>query len=358
MALTPLDLEKFELRTGFRGYVREDVERLRYETLRSVEDYLARINALQTRVGELERDLQQYRANEDLLKSSVVLVQKTSDELITAARQRAELIVREAEAEGEVIRRRLADIRNDREQFEYAFHGLLSGFLHRLEQGNPALTPAPAAAPKALPTPDTANDYENTPLTPNRLAGMPEANAPVGMEQPTQPLKSSYVSAGFTVEQPQAAYQPQAVHQPQAPTTAPRMPSPSQPAGMAAAGNERDHDIDGFSAALDSAPVQPSPPRISAIEHGRLYSIQETEPALAPAAAMPAAFSMPEAVPEPAQGEPHGAGPQVAELPAAETPAAEPQVTEPLAAETAPPAAAVERPRFSWPEPPAAEDKP
>lgn len=259
MALTPLDIEKFELRTGFRGYAREDVERFRYEALRSVEDYLARISALQARVGELERDLQQYRANEDLLKSSVVLAQKTSDELITAARQRAELIVREAEAEGEVIRRRLADIRNEREQFEYAFHGLLSGFLHRLEQGNPSLKPEP---PAALPSPGEPRNAEPNPGHVTQV-DQPKQDMPSQETVPIASTPSEYTFGSFTLEERPAS----------APRPAPVMPGRS--AGTPAPVNERDHDINDFSAALDSAPVQPSPPRVNAREHGGLPLTEE-----------------------------------------------------------------------------------
>ncbi len=274
MALTPLDIEKLDLRLGFRGYVREDVERFRYDVLRSVEDYLARIAALQARVGELERDLQQYRANEDLLKSSVVLAQKTSDELITAARQRADLIIREAEAEGETIRRRLADIRNEREQFEYAFHGLLSGFLHRLEQGNPELRPAPQIQPAALASrSETRTDHDSVSYTNRLVDGAVTASDVDMIGQPTQDTASSR-DAGFTVLPSQAAASPaQQVF-------APAMPS--RGAGAAAVTGDRDADIDSFSAALDSAPVKPGPPRISAREHGG--SPLETREASPPAA--------------------------------------------------------------------------
>lgn len=263
MTLTPLDIEKLELRTGFRGYAREDVERFRYDVLRSVEDYLARIGALQARVSELERDLQQYRANEDLLKSSVVLAQRTSDELITAARQRADLIIREAEAEGEVIRRRLTDIRNEREQFEYAFHGLLSGFLHRLEQGNPELKPVQKTQPAALSPRGESSPKEDTATYSNQLVGdqAAEQHNPF-QDEPGSEAAGSH-DLGFTIVQPKpVAAQPEASPRPAAPAM------PSRAAGTTAPANERDADINSFSAALDSAKVRPGPPRVSAREHG------------------------------------------------------------------------------------------
>ena len=279
MTLTPLDIEKLELRTGFRGYNREDVERFRYEVLRTVEDYLARIAALQARVGELERDLQQYHANEELLKSSVVLAQKTSDELIAAARQRAELIVREAGAEGEDIRRRLSDIRNEREQFEYAFHGLLSGFLHRLEQGNPSLKPGSVAAPAALGSGIQAKLEQDTSTATNQMVDNTETLGGKVREGIEAGAVGSAPVLSFTesVKQSEPVSEPQAA-QPGFGSTRPVAPAmPSRSAGDAAPANERDADIGNFAAVLDSAKVTPGPPRVSEREHGMPVAAQQEQ---------------------------------------------------------------------------------
>ena len=41
-----------------------------------------------------------------------------------------------------MLKQQFSQLRSQREQFEYAFHGLLTGFINRLEQGNPQLSGA------------------------------------------------------------------------------------------------------------------------------------------------------------------------------------------------------------------------
>lgn len=154
MSLSPLEIENIRFsRSMLGGYDRTEVERFLAQAARSIDEYVSRIDQLERQVAQLEADLQRYRENEDLLRSSVVHAQRGADELIAAARQRADAIKGEAELEAQKLRQSLSDIRNEREQFEYAFHGLLSGFIRRLEHGNPALG---GAAHSAVPSPALA----------------------------------------------------------------------------------------------------------------------------------------------------------------------------------------------------------
>jgi cell division initiation protein len=178
MPLTPLDVENARFRTALRGLDRGDVDHFRLEVIASLEEYTELLARLKGRVRELEGELARFRDNEETLKNSMVLAQRTSDELIAAAKLRAEAIVEQARAEAQAVRRGLAEVQTQREQFEFAFHGLLSGFLHRLEQGNPALTgqaQRPAAAvlqgmqdntPQHIPDPDLSIDMEDLTVEP------------------------------------------------------------------------------------------------------------------------------------------------------------------------------------------------
>lgn len=181
MALTPLDAEKYRFRSVLRGFARDEVERFRAEVIAALEGHITRSAELTARIGELESQLARYRESEELLKSSVVLAQRTCDELIAAAHKQADAIKQEARTEGEQIRHNLADLRAQREQFEYAFHGLLTGFTHRLEQGNPML--AAREQPAALGSqanPDTA-DRDEPP------AAEVEATVPADESAPRRP---------------------------------------------------------------------------------------------------------------------------------------------------------------------------
>jgi cell division initiation protein len=139
MTITPLDIENTKFRGSLGGYNRNEVDLLLAKVAQELEARLAQIEELQRKITQLEQSVATYRESEELLKNSVVLAQRTSDEIIAAAHQQADAILREAESSGRETTRRLGELKAEREQFEYAFHGLLAGFLHRLEQGNPAL---------------------------------------------------------------------------------------------------------------------------------------------------------------------------------------------------------------------------
>lgn len=143
MSLSPLEIENIQFTRSFLGgYDRNEVERFLAQVARSIDEYVSRIDQQQRQIQQLEAELQLHRENEDLLRSSVVHAQRSADELVAAARQRAETIKGEAALEADRLRHSLADLKNEREQFEFAFHGMLTGFIRRLEHNNPALLPA------------------------------------------------------------------------------------------------------------------------------------------------------------------------------------------------------------------------
>lgn len=265
--MTPLDIENLRFRTGFRGYNRDEVERFRADALAAVEDYIALAAQLSARVAALEAELSKYHDSEELLKNSVVLAQRTCDELIAAAHQRADAIERQARVGEDEIRRRLAELKSEREQFEYAFYGLLSGFMHRLEQTNPALAP-PAAAPALSAAGSPAAPTVEVSLPP--AAGNPGGvNAPGTQSQPSAPAlftPAAPASAPETQSQRPASplFSPPAAHAVPGYTQPRPFAAELRPAAAAApsapADRERDSDAQAFAQALASAPVaQPAP---------------------------------------------------------------------------------------------------
>jgi hypothetical protein len=253
VSLTPLELENLRLRLAFRGYHRDDVERFRSDALRAVEDYIAKLEQAQARIAALEAELSKYHGSEELLKSSVVLAQRTADELIAAAHQRADAIEHEARAGGEEVRRRIAELHSEREHFEYSFYGLLAGFMRRLEHGNPQLAaPSPPPVTAALqPPPPLIAVPSAAPV--GQSAGLPTATASVPQAPAPAPLLAEMLSERF-----------------QAPPTPP--PGPRQVVPPTAP-IERDADaaqFDALLAAVQAPPPAPWPPA-------------ESQPAPAPA---------------------------------------------------------------------------
>jgi|GEM_PF-2548758 len=244
MALTPLDAEKYRFRSVLRGYARDEVERFRAEVIAALEGHIARAAESAARVSELESQLARYRENEELLKSSVVLAQRTCDELIAAAHKQADAIKQEARTEGEQIRLSLADLRAQREQFEYAFHGLLTGFKHRLEQGNPML--ATREQPAALSSPPDREAAEQ--LAPPAA----EMDAPEPEDEPA-------------LQRPRATEPRPGIPDVPAPPLprVPGVPAVTRPPGATAGAvpaDDPDADIADFSAAVAQAAERPNEP--------------------------------------------------------------------------------------------------
>jgi cell division initiation protein len=144
--LTPVDIDNVRFRNALLGYDKREVEQFLVQVSRAIEEYLTREREAQLRLAEALREMQRYRENEDLIKNSMLLAQRTADELIAAAKEKAAAAQHGAELEIRQMQQQLARLRGDREQFEYAFHGLLSGFIRQLENSNPGLAGKPAKA--------------------------------------------------------------------------------------------------------------------------------------------------------------------------------------------------------------------
>jgi cell division initiation protein len=230
--LTPLDAEGVKFRNALSGYDRNDVEQFRDRVIQALEEHIAQTENLRLRIANLEEQLVRYHDSEELLKNSVVLAQRTADELIAAAHQRADSIVQAAQLEGESVRRSLSDLRSQREQFEYAFYGLLTGFKQRLEQGNPALAPIPspvhvAAEPRVAPPPQpsSAAGFSTERV---RASSVPQPQQPA-MASPISPQAPNMRDADVSsLSAALAAAQP-AVETAPAPAQAPWLESPTLP---------------------------------------------------------------------------------------------------------------------------------
>ncbi len=151
MGLTPLDAEKFEFQAGFRGYDRNQVEQFRAMVVQALEGHIHEAVQFKRRIEDLDEKLAGFKGNEDLIRNSMVLAQKTGEDVVANAREEAEMIKARAQADCQELRNELARLRAEREEFEYSFHGLLSGFLRRLEQANPRLGGAAADSQKEAP---------------------------------------------------------------------------------------------------------------------------------------------------------------------------------------------------------------
>lgn len=263
MPLTPLDAEKHSFRPALRGYDKLEVEQFRAGVMQALEEYIDAIGRLRVRIGELEAEIGRYRETEDLLKSSVLLAQKTSEEIIAAAKAQAEALLAQAHADGQELRRRYSQVEADRERFEHQFHALLTGYLRQLEARNPgllgALPPSQAHGSAAMaPSPPAAPPVTPPPPANAATGAVPEAPMPRDPPAAAQPAAAVEAAApgvlankrGSAFEAWQEPFSAEPHYERAAP---PQYAQPPAPPTAAADTGERDSDIAEFTRAIEKA---------------------------------------------------------------------------------------------------------
>lgn len=117
MRITPLDIRNHTFPRKWNGYDREEVEGF----LRMVaEDYEAALRAMEgarATIRQLEERVQDLQSNEGVLKKTLTTAQQLSEDLKHTAMREAEVMVGEAEIQGEKIleaaHRRAASLADD-----------------------------------------------------------------------------------------------------------------------------------------------------------------------------------------------------------------------------------------------------
>jgi cell division initiation protein len=142
--ITPVDLETTVFRRGFRGYNVGEVQEF---MLRITHDYehLYRENIeLKEQIETLQNQLGKYREMEETLRNAMVLAQKSADEVKNVAQAKANLIIKEAEQRGELVKIRLkeeiqlevgklTELRQHVDLFKCQFKSFLTGLMEIAE---------------------------------------------------------------------------------------------------------------------------------------------------------------------------------------------------------------------------------
>lgn len=144
MRLTAVDVQQREFRRGAFGYAIPEVEGFREEVADNLEELQAEMAQLREEVRRLRDAVKRYEGLETNLRDTLMLAQRTSDEILTNARKEADLVVRNAEAEARElpqrarqerasVEREVAQLCELRGQFEAELASMLSAYWQRLE---------------------------------------------------------------------------------------------------------------------------------------------------------------------------------------------------------------------------------
>jgi len=136
--LTPLDVRRQEFRRSLRGYEPLGVEDFRMRVADELERVLREKSVLEERVSALTEQLRVFRERETAMNEALVAAQQLREATHTAAEREAQVIVREAEAEGrqrvDAAERDEEDARQRMAEVQRQFAAYLAGFRALLER--------------------------------------------------------------------------------------------------------------------------------------------------------------------------------------------------------------------------------
>lgn len=136
MDFSPIEIKHQEFPKQLRGY-----------SVRDVREYLDRVADAMQRVAEdkghvlrqmetLNEQLAKYHNLEETLQKTLVLAQKTAEEIILNAKKESDLIIEKARMDEVRFRDEFAHLKATKEDFETEFQALLETFMKRLSHGD------------------------------------------------------------------------------------------------------------------------------------------------------------------------------------------------------------------------------
>jgi cell division initiation protein len=112
--LTPVDVQHKEFKKSIQGYAREEVDQFLDDIIEQLEADVEERTRLETLVAELQEKVSHFKAMEDSLRSTLVLAQRTADELKASAHKEVDLIKQRAKLDVD------EELRNVRQQIAEA----------------------------------------------------------------------------------------------------------------------------------------------------------------------------------------------------------------------------------------------
>lgn len=94
--ITPIDIQHKSFKKALQGYDRTDVDQFLDEIIETLEDDAQHIAALQAEINDLKERISHFKAMEESLQNTLVLAQRTADEVKASAHKEADLIKEQA----------------------------------------------------------------------------------------------------------------------------------------------------------------------------------------------------------------------------------------------------------------------
>lgn len=125
MELTPLDIQKKEFSRSFRGLNEDEVKDFLKQVYESYEKLYKENKLYEEKVKDLEEKINYYKNMEETLKETLVIAQKTAEEVKKNAEKEKELIINEAKQQAnrilEEANARVVSIKKEHEEAKKQF---------------------------------------------------------------------------------------------------------------------------------------------------------------------------------------------------------------------------------------------
>jgi cell division initiation protein len=99
--ITVVDVQHKTFKRALQGYDRVDVDQFLDEIIETLEDEASARAALEAEIADLKERISHFKSMEESLQSTLLLAQRTADEVKAAAHKEADLIRQEARLQGE-----------------------------------------------------------------------------------------------------------------------------------------------------------------------------------------------------------------------------------------------------------------
>ena len=99
--ITPVDIQHKTFKKALQGYDRAEVDQFLDELIESLEDQAQEYAAREAEIADLRERISHFKAMEESLQNTLILAQRTADEVKAAAHKEADLIKAQAKMEAE-----------------------------------------------------------------------------------------------------------------------------------------------------------------------------------------------------------------------------------------------------------------
>lgn len=118
--ITPLDIQNKNFNKSFRGFNQTEVNLFLQEMIVDYEAMYKENISYKEKIYLLSEQLNQFKTLEETLKKTLLVAQKSADELTLNARNKAELILSNAEEKGqEIIDKKAEDVNHIQKEYDF-----------------------------------------------------------------------------------------------------------------------------------------------------------------------------------------------------------------------------------------------